>query len=178
MATALVVDVNAKVSWSRKVLYDTGAEWSWVENSSIVVANQLADGTGDSQADLVWAHYGTLASTATYAMDLNALAQVVLSSNVSWVMLGIKAILVKNHNDASTQTGQDLILTNIGVSNAQTDLFAGETAARIVVPAGGFVVCTSIVSEWASGATKVGLELTNTQTETVAYSIAILGTSA
>ena len=178
MAATLTTELYGLVKWTYYQLVDTSAEWTVTETSTFEFSGQLDTGTGDSQADLIWAKRATLGDSATLAIDLNALSQTVYTTDVEFAMAGLKGVMVVNHNDASTEAGEDLILTNSGVSNAQTDMFATATAARIVIPAGGMQLLGSVVSEWACGATKKGLELTNTQSNDVEYSIVIVGTSA
>jgi hypothetical protein len=132
----------------------------------------LANGTGDNQADKIFSDTRTLAASANEDLDLAGVLSDPLGAALTFAK--VKAILVK------ASTGNT---NNVVVGGQATNGFLGPFGAlahTVAVPPGGALLLAAPKAGWAVTAGTVDLlKVANSAGGTsVTYDIVILGTSA
>ena len=168
MSRTLQVQFDSSLQWNWQ---DTGADGSVLrDNLQPANAGEWADGSGASQANLLWHDQRTLTASSSETLDLTALTRTIFNS-VNTVNLGhVKGIYIENLNEVS---GDDLT-----VGKAASAQFAGPLSAGTVtqiVKAGGILYWPDAYGTgWAtSGANN--LKIANGSGHTINYRIVIWG---
>jgi hypothetical protein len=136
-------------------------------------AVELSQGTGASQADLIYSAERTIAASGSENLDLSG-TTLLDPAGTALAFVKVKAILIRA---AAANTN------NVVVGNHATAAFQGPFDAltdTISIPPGGFFMVTAPVSGWAVTATTADLlKIANSSSGTsVTYDIVIIGTSA
>lgn len=122
---------------------------------------ELADGTGDNQADAYWKDVLTVATSATELLDLTALSTTFMGGTGTLNFASVKALLLINQSttDSITVGG---VTTNQWTALAADTLTVGPSGQLYVAsPLGGFVTSSTdkVVALTNSGGAAVDVEL-------------------
>jgi len=178
MATSLTIqNLTARVNWD----YQNALDWGNAVNSaSFSWSSRLSNGTGASQADVIFVKQGTLAGAATLNVDLAGGSTDMYGNTIT--MARVKVIYVELTTD-TTSTGlyvgghTTAALVN-WISSAGT---IGTDQPKILVRNGGvfYLACTDATGYAVTATTADTLKLTNADgTNTATYKLAIVGASA
>ena len=166
---SLVTTITTRVKATQGGANDLGSPTFPLNNLNTI---NLADGTGASQADLLFSDTRTLTASATEDLDLAGGLTDVFGSVLTYVK--VKAIIIKA---ASGNTN------NVEVKPAAANGFLGPfnaAADTLEIPPSGQISLFAPVNGWAvTAGTGDLLTITNGSSGTsVTYDIIIIGTSA
>ena len=169
MSRTLISAIHAELGWTWR---DTVSQTTIVNSNRLRSLNDLADGTGTDQADIVWhVEQQTLTSGSSTTLDLEGLVQSVFGDTISLALAKVKAILVIN----TSSTGGYLL-----IGGAAADEWYEPFAAagdKVKVMSGGQLLLAHPGVGWSVAAGSTDLKIAAV-TATVTYDIAILGTSS
>jgi len=171
MADSLAVDIRASIQW----LFEDSLDLSTVvDGSKLDYENSTSDGTGTDQADKIWHDERSLPGFASDDLDLNALTTTVFGSVVTINFAKVKAVLVVN---LSTSPSEELQVGG-APTNPFTSPFAGQASAVVEVGADSPLLLCNRKNGWqVTNGSSDTLRIGNPNTGTVAYRIAVIGTS-
>jgi len=174
MADTLSLDIRASLNW---LLQDTVGFGTVSDASKLEYTGTLADGVGNDQADKLWHSQATLAGSGVTLLDLTSLASTIFGSAVTTTLAKVKALLIVN---SATTAGDDLLVGGAGVGgNAWGAPFNGDQDAKVQVPADSVLLLVHKKGGWTvTGGSSDVLRIENTSANSVAYKIAIIGTSS
>jgi len=165
LTTALLVAINATLEGSN----DLGTP-----SFPLSVSNRddIANGTGLSQADLIFSDQRTISASGNEDLDLAGSLTDPLGSTLTFAT--VKAIYVRASSDNTN---------NVEVKPAASNGFDGpfaDASDTLAIPPGGTLLLTAPVSGWSvTAGTGDLLNIANSGAGTgVTYDIVIIGTSA
>lgn len=168
MSKTLISAIHAELGWTWR---DTVGQTTIVNSNRLRSLDDLADGTGVDQADVVWhVEQQTLAAANSITLELDSLAQSVFGNTISLSLATVKAILVVN----TSSTGGYLLIGG-AAADEWHELFAA-SGDKVKVMSGGKLLLANPGGGWsvAAGSTDLKIEAISAE---VTYDIAILGTS-
>lgn len=173
MANTLSTTIDCSLRWA--LASDTPTLSPNITDASRVdFSKSIANGTAVNLADLVWYDSRTLTAAANDDLDLTALTRTIFGTTVSVNMAKVKAIIVV----VTTTTTAYRLRFDSSVANGFTGHTGASATSKIEVGADSAYLGMNKVDGWAvSGTTKI-LRINNPSAGTVAYKIAIIGTSA
>lgn len=171
MADTLALDIRGSLTW----LFQESLDLTTVSDASKLEYDvNLADGTGDSQADKLWHDERTLAASANDDLDLTSLATTLFGSAVTIALAKVKALLLVN---TATTAGLDL-LVGAAASQEWSGPF-GSAGDQVRVPADSCLLLVNKKSGWAvADGSADTLRIHNPSGAPITFKIAIVGTSA
>jgi len=176
MADTLSWKLKSRLEWSNAedMGTDTG---SITDSAELKYDNTLADGTGASQADVIYRARKTRTTGNTDTYDLTALTYATVfgyTTAISLSMAYLKGVLIVNEE---TTSGYDIYLNN-NTANGQLLMFNGADSS-ILIPADSVLMITNKVGGWlVTAAATDKLRITNDSGSSVTYRIALAGTTA
>lgn len=165
---ALTSRITAQVEATHTGSLDLGTLTAKI---SAGVALSLANGTGASQADLVFSDERTLSASASENLDLAGTLTDAFGATITFAK--IKAIMVL----ADAGNTNDVVVGN-AASNGFTGFFGGATHTVSVKPGGVFMIAHPGTGWTVTAGTGDILKMLNSAGTTgVTYRVVILGTS-
>lgn len=170
MATTLTTNLSARITWNFKESLDLS---NVIDSSYLDYSLDMATGTGASLADKVWHDSRSLTTGTADNLDVNALTNSIYGNTVTSIFVKIRAILIVN---LATTSGYDLTIGN--GTNPWIGPF-GAAAHTVTCHANGIWYMTNPVAGWTiTNGTGDILKINNGSAGTIAYKIALIGTSA
>lgn len=164
----LTARVSAQIDATETATIDFGSKTSKIQAA---VAVALANGTGASQADMIWSDERTLAASANESLDLAA--SLVGAFGATLTFAKVKAILVT----ADAGNTNDVVVGN-AASNQFVGPFGAGTHTVAVKPGGVFLIAHPGTGWTVTAGTGDLLRVANSAGTTgVTYRVVIVGTS-
>jgi len=166
---SLITTITTRVKATQIGANDLGSPSFPLNNLNTI---NLADGTGSSQADLLFSDSRTITASANEDLDLSGGLTGVFGATLTFVK--IKAIVIKASSGNTN---------NVEVKPATTNGFLGPfnaAADTLIIPPGGAISLFAPTAGWAvTAGTGDLLNIANSGAGTsVTYDIIIIGTSA
>lgn len=166
MSTTLATTLNLILSHTFTNVLDLASP---VESFRLDAGDTLANGTGSSQADVVWHDTRTLAATSE---NLDLAGSLTNSYGTTVTFAKVKGIFI--HNKATTTAFN---LTVGAAASAAWATFLGATHTAVIGP-DGILLAWNPIDGYAVTATTADILKINAGSNSVTYDIWIVGTSA
>jgi hypothetical protein len=172
MADTLATKLIASLEWNRSEALDLS---NVIDRAKVEFTQEMADGTGNDQADLIWHDTRTVASAANDDLDLTALTQTIFGSTVTINFAKVKAILIVNTN---TVAGDELVV-DTSVANAFKGWANGSATSKAEIGPDSAWLVSATLAGWAvTAGTGDIVRISNPGGGTsIIYKIVIIGTS-
>ncbi len=168
MSATLSTQISASLVW---LFQDAQGLTTIADSSRLEYDAQLSDGSGDSQANMLWHDVRTLAAAAHEDLVLSSLAQTIFGSAVTTDFVAIKAVLIVN---TQATDGDDLL-----VGGAPTHPWSapfGAAGHQVRVPADSCLLLVNSGAGWAVSAGSADqLRVANTGSDAIDYKIVLIG---
>ena len=158
-----------------------GLNWAQVDNQplthiadigGVYTDNNLTDGSGTEQVNMLWHDVLTLPSGGSTYLNLQSLTRTLFGKTVTVGFQTVRCIAVKNQNEDS---GAYFTITASG-SNGFTSIFSGATGKAPVHPKCS-IVFPNVIDGWAVSAGSRQIEINDAGGSGCVFEISVIGVS-